>query len=396
MDLAQFGARPDGGVNRQALSPEDIAGRAQFITWCEEQGYACSSDAVGNLFVRRAGTDPYADPVLTGSHLDSQPTGGKFDGAFGVLAGLEALQALDDTGIITRRPVEVVAWTNEEGSRFQPGCMGSSVFIGATGMEDILGCRDRDGVLVADALAQTLAAAPNLPRRSMAFPIAAYVECHIEQGPILEQAGKTIGIVTGIQGYRWFAVEVRGQEAHSGTTPRRAQKDALKAASAMVNALETLMIDESDTLRFTIGRFEVEPGSPNVVPGRVFFTIDMRHPDQAVLAARAAAVEATCRAAAGTCEVTVTQTFATPPIAFDGAVVDLVAETADRLGLPSMRLGSGAGHDAGYMARVCPSAMIFVPCEKGISHHPAEFATSADLAAGTRVLADMLADLANR
>ena len=395
MAMAQIGALPGGGVNRPALSQGDAQARSLLARWAEELGFSVETDPIGNLFVHRPGADDSLPPVLAGSHLDTQPTGGKFDGAFGVLAAFEALQAIHEAGIVTRRPIEVVSWTNEEGSRFQPGCSGSSAFTGAVPLEKHLDAVDRDGISARDALAAVLSTERGMPVRPLGFPIAAFMECHIEQGPRLEEAGLSVGIVTGIQGSRWFAIEVRGDEAHAGTTPRRNRRDALSAAIAMVAALERLMFDEEDKVRFTVGRFEVLPGSPNTIPGRVFFTIDFRHPEASTLKRLGDQVEAVCRAHAGPCAVTITETFHSLPADFDARVIGAMRTAADRLGIPTLDLASGALHDAKFLQDVCPSGMIFVPCEKGISHNEAENAKPEDLAAGTRVLAEALVILAN-
>lgn len=395
MEMAEIGARADGGVDRAALSPEDAAARSRLADWGRARGFAVATDPIGNLFVRREGTDPEAAPVLTGSHLDTQPTGGRFDGAYGVMAGFEALVAMEEAGVATRRPVELVAWTNEEGSRFQPGCMGSAAFAGSLPLETALGRSDRAGVLARDALAAVLASEPDMTVRPLGCPVYAYLEAHIEQGPRLEAAGVPLGIVTGIQGYRWFEIEVMGETAHAGTTPRARRRDALMAATAMVNALRPVMEDADDIARFTIGRFEVAPGSPNTVPDRVFFTIDLRHPEAGPLTELGDQVAPLCRAHAGPCTVTVKETFSTPPTVFAPAVLDAVRRAVTRQGLTSMELPSGAGHDAQFVARVAPAGMIFVPCAGGVSHHPTESATPADLAAGTRVLTEALVELAN-
>jgi beta-ureidopropionase / N-carbamoyl-L-amino-acid hydrolase len=301
MDMARFGATAKGGVNRQALSGEDAQARAQLTAWAKGRGFAVMTDAIGNLFVRREGTDKGAKPVMTGSHLDSQPTGGKFDGTYGVLAGFEALEALEDAGIATRRPIEVVAWTNEEGNRFQPGAMGSAVFAGSYDLAKMLAVRDQAGMSVGEALEQTQRAAPAPKRKDKVVPDS-YIEAHIEQGPRLEAADKTIGVVTLIQGQRRFLVDITGEEAHAGTTPEKLRKDAFKAAVAMVAALETWMRDPEDVLRFTIGRFEVYPGSPSTVPSRVHFIIDLRHPNPDVLKPRGDEIAKICEAQARGCE----------------------------------------------------------------------------------------------
>jgi N-carbamoyl-L-amino-acid hydrolase len=390
-EMARVGGTAKGGVNRQALSPEDGRARALLASWAEARGFAVSSDAIGNLFIRRDGSERGAAPVMTGSHLDSQPTGGRFDGAYGVLAGFEVLEALEDAGIATRRPVELVAWTNEEGSRFQPGCMGSMVYSGRMKLEDALAVADRSGTTVAAALDGLGLAGLALRRPE----VAAYVEAHIEQGPLLEAEGRTIGAVTGIQGCRWFAVDIAGEEAHAGTTPMAPRKDALKAALAIVAAIDAATADSEDRVRFTVGRFEVAPGSPNTVPGRVFFTVDLRHPEAAVLTRLGDLVAPLAAEHRRGCAVRVTETFTSPPVAFDERVVGRVAAAAASLGLEHRRMVSGANHDARFLADLCPTGMIFVPCERGVSHNEAENAKPADLAAGARVLAQVLRELAD-
>ncbi len=395
MDLAKIGATAKGGVNRQALTPEEAQARVQLRQWAEARGFTTAVDAIGNLFFRREGSDPNAAPVVTGSHIDSQPTGGKFDGAYGVLAGLEALEAVEDADITTKRPLEFVAWMNEEGGRFQPATMGSAVYAGKADLEEMLDVADVDGVKVRDVLPDAIAATPGAANRDLGAPIAAYIEAHIEQGPLLEMAEKTIGVVTGIQGARWFAIEVLGEEAHAGTTPNAARKDAFKAALAMINEMQTLMADETDILRFTIGRMEVSPGSPNTVPGRVSFTVDFRHPDLAVFTDKGDRVREICERNANDLPVTVKETYHVPPITFDQDTVARVRGAVNSLDYSNMDIISGALHDAKYMNDICPSAMIFVPCERGLSHNEAESAEKDDLAAGTRVLAEALVALAN-
>src|SRR5262245_2166802 len=253
-EMAQIGAIPGNGVNRAALSKEDVAARRLLLSWARERGFEIYADPIGNLFVRRKGLDPAAAPVMAGSHMDSQPRGGRFDGIYGVLAGLEALEAIDETGVTTRRSIEVVAWTNEEGGRFQPCTMGSAVYAGARSLEEFLDVRDNEGVALADALQETLAATPEAIPRAFSTPAAAYVEAHIEQGPLLEKAGKPIGVVTGIQGQRWFNVEVSGRTDHAGTTPVGMRRDAVRDAIAIINALQELTRDPAHVTRFTVGR----------------------------------------------------------------------------------------------------------------------------------------------
>ena len=396
MAMAEIGATARGGVNRAALSDEDRAARALMVEWAGALGFKIATDGIANLYIRKPGRRADAAPVVTGSHLDSQPRGGKFDGAYGVVGGFEALEAIARTGVETERPIDLVAWTNEEGGRFQPGCMGSAVFAGVLRLEDQLAIVDRAGVTLGEALAETLASTPGLPQRPLGHPFAAYVEAHIEQGPRLENANTTIGAVTGIQGLYWFTVEVSGEEAHAGTTPLKGRRDALKAAVAMVGALEELMADESDTVRFTVGRFECGPGAPSTVPSRALFTIDFRHPDPAVIERIRPAIAPLCEAHARGCAVSVRPTIENAPLRFDAAVIDMVERHAGAIGHSVMRLPSGAGHDAGHIAHLCPTGMIFVPCERGLSHNEAENATPAHLAAGAQTLAACLVDLANR
>ena len=397
MEMAKIGATPKGGVCRLTLTDLDRDGRNLFVKWCQEAGCTVKVDQMGNIFARRPGKNNALAPVGTGSHLDSQPTGGRFDGMYGVLAAFEALEALEDAGVRTRRPVVAVAWTNEEGSRFQPGAMGSAVFAGHNDLDEMLQVKDWKGVVLKDALAETLKAAPApmLDGRP-GFPLDGYVEAHIEQGPRLENEQKTIGVVTAIQGSRRYIVTTEGEEAHAGTTPRAARKDAFAAALRIAQAMYEATTDEHDMLRFTIGRVEVAPGSPNTVPGRTVFTIDMRHPDDAVLDAHEAKLKEIVASKAAPCPAHIERVVAVPPTNFDPMVVDLVRAKTEVLKLSHMDMPSGAGHDAMHIAHLCPTGMIFVPCERGISHNEIENATPQDLAAGARVLVEVLAELANR
>ena len=396
MEMARIGEIPNNGVNRAAFSGEDIATRKLLIAWARARNFTVAMDAIGNLFIRRAGTDAHAAPVMTGSHMDSQPRGGRFDGMYGVLAGLEAIEAMEEAGIRTRRPVELVAWSNEEGGRFAPCTMGSAVYTQARPLSEVLDVTDNEGVALKDALARTLAATPDAGQRELNAPAAAYIEAHIEQGPLLEQDGKTIGVVTGIQGLRWFNVEVIGESSHAGTTPLALRKDALREAIAAINALHELTRDASDTTRFTIGRMLVTPNSPNSVASHVLFSVDLRHPDPATIDRLGKAVETAIRGAVKTCAVRITPTLHDDPCAFDPAVVDCIERAAGDLHVSHRRIASGASHDANYMARVCPTGMIFVPCERGISHNEAENARPEHLSAGARVLTAALLELANK
>lgn len=394
MAMAALGAIPGDGVNRACLTELDRQARRLLAGWAREIGAVVSVDAAANLWLRLEGSDPGAAPVVTGSHMDTQPQGGRFDGIYGVIAGLEALTALHDAGVTPRRPVEVVAWTNEEGGRFAPGCMGSMAWSGFKTLDAFAEVRDPDGVRFADALAQHLAAEADLPRRALGGKPHAYVEAHIEQGPRLERAGLDIGVVTGIQGSRWFTVTLTGDTAHAGTTPLALRRDAVQDMVRAVTALNALMHDPPDVLRFTVGRIVVEPNTSNSVANRVTFTIDFRHPDAAVLLARGDAILGTVQAAVRDADVTVVENFRALPVAFDPMVVDAVERAAAGQAFGHMRLPSGAFHDAQFVVPVCPTGMIFVPCREGVSHNPAEYSSAEQLAAGTRVLTRAVGELA--
>ena len=395
MALARHGATANGGVNRQALSAEEIAAWHEVIAWGREADLVPFTDPAGNLFLRAEGRDAEAAPVLTGSHLDSQPTGGKFDGVYGVLAGIEALHAIRDAGMTLRRPVEVVAWMNEEGSRFAPGMMGSAAFTGAAPLADFLGIRDADGVSVGQGLAALHEVFAAMPSRPLRRPLFAYVEAHIEQGPILERAGYQVGVVTGIQGKRTFRVSVRGTEAHAGTERQRERRDALLAAVRMIDALDSAMQAGGDDVKFTVGRLVVTPNAPSVVAGSAVFSVDLRHVDSATLAALGDRVASICARHAGACEVEVVELTTAMSLHFPARMTQLIRDAARALGIPTLDVFSSAGHDARFLHGVCPAGMIFVPCKDGISHNPQESAKREDLAAGARVLTDVLASLAN-
>jgi N-carbamoyl-L-amino-acid hydrolase len=394
MELARLGAIPGDGVNRQALTALDREARRLMIGWAEAAGATVTVDEAANLWMRRAGSDDAAAPVLTGSHMDSQPSGGRFDGIYGVVAGLEVLTALHQAGAVTRRPIEVVGWTNEEGSRFAPGCMGSMAWSGFKPIDAFAEITDLDGVRFADALAEHLAAEAHLPRRALGHVPHAYVEAHIEQGPRLEAEDLDIGVVTGIQGSRWFNVTLRGESAHAGTTPVSLRRDAVQDMVRVLTALNALMHDPTDVLRYTVGRVTVLPNSSNSVADTASFSIDLRHPDEAVLAARANAVAGVAQAAARYTTVTVEETFAASPAVFHPMVIDAVERAAASLGHRHVRMPSGAFHDAQFVVPVAPTGMVFVPSRRGISHNPAEYSSPEQLAAGTRVLARTMIELA--
>jgi N-carbamoyl-L-amino-acid hydrolase len=395
MDMAKFGATRKGGVCRECLTDEDNQARVLLAEWARALSCTVSVDAIGNMFIRRTGTDPTADPVATGSHLDSQPTGGKFDGAYGVLAGMEMLHAMDDADITTTRPVEVINFTNEEGGRFQPGVMGSQVFTRPEELERMLNVVGADGVLMRDALATFRAMAGPMDEHPLKSAYAGFVEAHIEQAPRLEETGNTIGVVTGIQGARKYLVTVTGEEAHSGTMRMQRRKDAVLAASTMVVGLNRMMEDPADLTRFNVGRFQAYPGAPSVVPGQVKFSIDFRCPDDGLREALGGQIAGLCDALSGPCDVLVEEIQRAETTPFDANAMDIIRRAATRVNAPSMDLLSGAAHDARNMSTLCPTGMVFVPCKDGISHNEAESATASDLAAGARVVAQTVAEMAS-
>jgi len=393
MEMAEIGALPGGGCRRLALSDEDKAGRDLFVAWCEAAGCTMSVDAIGNIFARRPGRDNARAPVVTGSHLDTQPHGGKFDGVYGVLAGLEVVRALNDAGIETDAPVEVAVWTNEEGARFAPSMNGSGVFAGVYSVDEGLGCSDADGMTMGQELDRIGYAGP---RPCQGNPVGAYFEAHIEQGPILESEEKTIGVVLGGQGMYWYDMTVTGQDSHAGTTPMPRRRDAMAGAAEMITAIRGLALDRAPDAVATVGELAVSPNSRNTIPGRVDFTVDLRHPETAMLDEMDAALRALCAETADAfgLELAIVQVADTPPVAFDAACVDAVRTTAGALGYGHRDIVSGAGHDAFHLAKVAPTGMIFIPCADGLSHNEAESATVGDLEAGCNVLLHAVLDRA--
>ena len=385
MELAQIGRTAKGGVCRLALGDEDRQGRDLVVRWAREAGLAITVDAIGNVFMRREGRDPSRPPVMCGSHIDTQPTGGKFDGNYGVLAGLEVVRTLNDRQITTDAPVEVVFWTNEEGSRFVPVMMGSGVHCGAFSLEHAYAAKDVKGLSVKDELARIgyLGDAPVGQR-----PATAYFEAHIEQGPVLEDADKTIGVVTAALGQRWFDCVVTGMEAHAGPTPMALRKDALQVATRVMQEVVAIAHRYPPYGRGTVGFVQVHPNSRNVIPGTVKFSVDTRNVDDTLLGHMERDLRAFIAETSRTTglDIGLTEVSYFPPCAFDADCVTAVAHAAQRFGYSHMDAVSGAGHDAVYMARVSPTAMIFVPCKDGISHNEIEDAKPEHLTAGCNVL----------
>lgn len=395
MEMAKIGATEKGGVCRLALTDLDKQGRDLFIGWCKEAGCTVTVDRMGNIFARRPGKNPKLASVLSGSHLDTQPTGGKFDGVYGVLAGLEVVRTLNDLGYETEAPVEIVVWTNEEGSRFSPPMVGSGVFAGVFDLKYGLERPDNiTGVTMGAELDRIGFAGPEPVGGRK---VAAYFEAHIEQGPILEDQRKPIGVVTGAQGQRWYEITVVGQEAHAGPTPMPKRRDALVGAARMIDAVNRIGLAHPPYACATVGFAQVSPNSRNTIPGRVFFTVDFRHPDNDTLTVMDKELRAACGEVAKAIglELDVKEFWYFPPTPFDKTCVENVRAATQVLGYPHMDIISGAGHDAVYMARVAPTAMIFVPCVGGISHNEIEDAKPEDLAMGCAVLLNAVLERAN-
>ncbi len=385
METATIGATAKGGIKRLTLTDLDAEVRRWFIAACEEAGCTVTIDDMGNIFARRPGRDNGLPPIAIGSHLDTQPSGGKFDGVIGVLSGLELLRTLKDAGYETTHPIAVIDWTNEEGSRFAPAMLASGVFAGKFTRDWAYAREDRAGVRFGDALRDIgFVGAEACGARKL----AAHFELHIEQGPILEDEGKVIGVVTGVQGMRWYEATVTGNDSHAGSTPMRLRHDALLAAARMVEAVHAIAVEHAPDAVGTVGLIEARPNSRNVIPGEVFFTVDFRHPDDAVLAVMEQKLDERLGMIAEASAVTLalSRIWDSPAVHFDADCIAAVKAAAEQGGYPHRTIISGAGHDSAYIASVAPTTMIFVPCAKGISHNEEESAEQSDVAAGAQVL----------
>jgi beta-ureidopropionase / N-carbamoyl-L-amino-acid hydrolase len=387
--LAQFGARDDGGVDRQALTDAEVDARRFLATHARALGCDAFNDPAGNLFFRRGGLESCA-PVMTGSHIDTQPEGGKLDGAFGVCAGLEVMAALQDMHARTRRPIEVVIWANEEGCRFAPGSTGSAAFVDPERLDVFRGVLDADGVSYGECVDRMHGELHDIPLRGLRLDVHAFIEAHIEQGPVLEHAGLPIGVVSGIQGVRWYRVEARGQAAHAGTTPREQRRDALRALVDLAGEAYGLA-EKTPGLRLTIGTVQVAPGAINTIPGEAALTIDVRHPEESALQRCEMLLQRFCAGPRHGCDVAFTRSMAMPTTWFSDAVKTSIRQAADRLNLESMEMLSGAFHDSIHLSHHCPTGMLFVPSRAGLSHNPQEHTDALHLVAGTRVLAAAVA-----
>src|SRR5882672_8780883 len=393
MQMATIGATAHGGCNRQALTDGDAAGRSLLSRWAEAAGCTVRSDAVGNLFARRPGREHGLPVVMTGSHLDTQPTGGKFDGVYGVLAGLEVIESLNDREMTTAHPIELSVWCNEEGSRFPMAMMGSAVWSGRLPLDTAYGLADRDGISVRHELERAgVATGAALSRQA----VKASFEVHIEQGPVLEQQAKTIGVVTGVQHMSRHEVVVEGQEAHAGPTPMDMRRDPIRVLADLLPALYAATEQRGRDARLTVGFIETLPGSPNTVPGRLRFTVDIRHPHAAVYGELREEVNRLARAALGRHALAgdIRCVWEAPGVSFDPTCVAAVRSATAALGFNSLEMVSGAGHDSCNVSAVVPTAMVFVPCAGGLSHNEAESALPGDLEAGANVLLHAMLSMA--
>ena len=395
MHTAQIGATPKGGICRLTLTDLDRQVRDWFKAQCQALGCDVAVDEVGNIFARRRGKNPALPPIAMGSHLDTQPTGGKFDGVLGVLSALEALRTLHDLGYETNAPIEIVNWTNEEGSRFAPAMLASGVFAGVFTAEYAHARADRDRKTFGGELQRI---GYKGSEKSGVRKFSAMFELHIEQGPILEDEGSMIGVVQGVQGMRWYEVTVSGQAAHTGTTPMPRRKNALVGAARVIDRIDTIAREHAPDAVGAVGLIENKPNSRNVIPDEVFFTVDFRHPDEAVLDA----MEAKLRAALAEILVPLNlgyeenRIWSSPPVKFAPDQIDCVRIGVAKSGFTSRDMISGAGHDAAYVARVAPTTMIFVPCRGGISHNEAESTSFAQCAAGAQVLLNAVLEFDRR
>ncbi len=385
MELAKIGATPKGGVCRLTLTDLDKQGRDLVLGWAREAGMEITVDKIGNGFMRRRGRINALAPIVTGSHIDTQPTGGKFDGNYGVLAGIEVVRTLNDHGIETEAPIEVAFWTNEEGSRFVPVMMGSGVFAKAFTLEHAYAARDTEGKSVGEELARIGYVGAQEPGD---HPIGAYFEAHIEQGPVLEDNDKTIGVVQGVLGIRWFDCTVTGMEAHAGPTPMALRKDAMQVATHLMQEVVATALRHKPHGRGTVGMVHVHPNSRNVIPGRVKFSIDLRTATDALVDQMAEEVKAYAAQLAqkSGLGIQIELVSSYPAQAFHPDCVEAVGRAAQKLGYSHMPAVSGAGHDAVYMAWLAPAGMVFIPCKDGISHNEIESATPEHISAGCNVL----------
>ena len=394
MSMAEIGPGVEGGSCRLALTDEDRDGRNLFVKWCREAGCSIALDDMGNIFAQRAGRNNALAPIVAGSHLDTQPHGGKFDGVYGVLAALEVIRTMNDFDVQTEAPIEVVVWTNEEGSRFAPAMISSGVYAGLFDKQYAWSRTDNKGITLVDEL-KRIEYFGDQP--CGAHSIGILLEAHIEQGPILEKNKNQIGVVIGGQGQRWFDVTIRGQDAHAGSTPMPGRRDALVASAEIITMNQQLAHDHSPHGVSTVGEMIVKPNSRNTIPGEVYFSVDMRNPDDGVLKIMAETFRQKSEACAARHQVAleINEIWHNPPVKFDDRCIEAVSNAASELNYSHQQIVSGAGHDACQICRVAPTSMIFVPCAGGLSHNEQESAKPGDLEAGCNVLLQAMISLAS-
>ncbi len=385
METAKFGGTAKGGICRLTLTDADRQVRDWFVRECESIGCTVTIDEMGNIFTRRSGKDNSLPPIAMGSHLDTQPSGGKFDGIVGVLSGLEVLRTLNDAGYITNAPLEVVSWTNEEGSRFAPCMLASGVFAGVFERDFAYLLEDREGKRFGEELERI---GYHGKAKCGEHKLAAYFELHIEQGPVLETENKMIGVVTGVQAQKWYEILVTGRESHAGSTPMNMRKDAMLACAQMVEGINALALNHAPLAVSTVGLVEVKPNSRNVIPGSVFFSVDLRHPNDTVLQQMDSELKEMVDRVAKDMDIKVKleNIWSSPSIKYDRECISLVHTVAKDSGYSHRDIVSGAGHDAVYISRVAPTSMIFIPCKNGISHNEMEETKPEHVAAGASVL----------
>jgi beta-ureidopropionase / N-carbamoyl-L-amino-acid hydrolase len=391
-EMAKIGAKSNGGCNRQALTEEDRLGRELFLTWCDAIGGVARLDSMGNLFVRFEGADSTKLPVLMGSHLDTQPSGGNFDGVYGVLAALEVVYTLHDQNKQLVHPVEIVVWSNEEGSRFTPAMSGSGVFAGKLKQSDVYASADDQGITYQEAL---ISSGQMGTASCQAFPFFASLELHIEQGPILETEEKNIGIVMGVQGMNWYQITLSGETTHAGPTPMSMRKDPVQALMTILPKIYAKVAEYGEQARVTIGKLTTIPSSTNTVPEHVIFSLDLRHPIQPTLDKMSKEVLALCHDIPSIFNTEVEPLWASPAIEFDLRCIDVIHTASELLNMDAMPIVSGAGHDSVYLSSLGPTGMIFVPCKDGISHNEKEHVEPEHLVSGANVLLHSLILLAD-
>lgn len=395
MDMGEIGRTEGGGSSRLAISDEDIEGRRKFLEWVSQEGCVYRFDCYGNIFIRREGENNSLTPVVIGSHLDTQPKGGRFDGVLGVLAGLEIIRVLNEGNVITKRPIEIAVWTNEEGSRFSPAMSGSAVFSGLLSESDYFSALDSDGKSLGDCLDESGHKGDALP---IDIPIGCYLELHIEQGPILEEKDIPVAIVNGVQGVSWLDIHFYGESTHAGPTPMRSRKDALFAASSFINKVRSeILKDDEGQAKFTVGNLSISHPSRNVVPSLVIVNADIRHVDEEklnLLEDKMHFLLEEVKEEYGV-EATVEVKWKMPVIRFNKGIIDVLKESMEKCNVEPFMLMSGAGHDAANISRISPTAMLFVPSENGVSHNEKEYTKQDDCALGAQVLLNAVLDLAN-